>query len=537
MKYLLPNGMTVDENGMQVLPDPQSPETAERVSQVILASGINIGAEAEKVMSRDTANDQGSEDVEDVPATQSVNEVHAPSGEEWYYQRAQELQNEHPDWTPDQITNKMSEIVWDNNYQSLMDRIANSSSPGERELLIREHQVELDKYKASGLEVDKRITALRNESGMPSIMIELGEYGQSEQYQKDQAIVNEWQRRVDSGQRLNIDFDQTYQYEVNAAAIRVNLYNGFQVVQKYGFFDDLISKLYADHMRWGYAATLTKQDQYNGYRLDYFPDVDAKLRVRSDNDIHPDDLIMYHEHLKNATNSWEKELTKGTMVGTLGLGEPDGSGWTQFGYHLTKDAPKIDLAVSTLWGGYGLSKSLGFAGHRAVLSSESLGDKIGSEGTGEAKYTYNMIENPGPLAEMKENPAANFSSGKYNTRALTEEAIYYRSGKSGGKTVEGQEKNAFGQYFTRQPADSVAQVRIDSAVKMHWINPKTGFLEGTSPIESTYAIKFPAGTTVYEGPVGYQGGIYLGGEAFEQIFIPKAWDITGVKVLSETPIK
>lgn len=30
-------------------------------------------------------------------------------------------------------------------------------------------------------------------------------------------------------------------------------------------------------------------------------------------------------------------------------------------------------------------------------------------------------------------------------------------------------------------------------------------------IEQVYAVKIPAGTTIYTGPVGYQGGIYLGG--------------------------
>jgi hypothetical protein len=380
------NGMYVNIDGIRVLPpkpDDSSGSTEKVVTNYISTTGYEPGKHFNQENSGGTADNPENAKVVvgGSGSAQSVKEVHALSGEEWYYQRAQELQNEHPDWTPDQITNKMSEIIWDNNYQALIDEIANSSSPGERERLISEHQAELDKYKASGIKVDNDITYLRNVQGMPSIIMDLGEYGQSEQYQKDQAIVNEWQRRVDSGQRLNNGFDQTYQYEVNAAAIRVNLYNGFQAVQKYGFFDDLISKLYADHMRWGYAATLTKQDQDNGYKLDYFPDVDAKLRVRSDNDIHPDDLIMYHEHLKNATNSWEKELTKGTMAGTLGLGEPDGSGWTQFGYNLTKNAPQIDLAVSMAFGGYGPGKILLGSGQRAALSAENLGDKIGSEWT------------------------------------------------------------------------------------------------------------------------------------------------------------
>ena len=153
------------------------------------------------------------------------------------------------------------------------------------------------------------------------------------------------------------------------------------------------------------------------------------------------------------------------------------------------------------------------------------------------KYAYNMIENPGPLAEVRGNPASNFISGKYNIETLDEDIILYRSGKEGGLTIPGKEQNALGQWFTREPAESVAKVRIDSAVKAQWIDPKTGVLTGTSTIESTYAIKIPKGTIIYEGPVGYQGGIYLGGENCNQIFVSEPWKIHDVKPLSETPIK
>lgn len=148
-----------------------------------------------------------------------------------------------------------------------------------------------------------------------------------------------------------------------------------------------------------------------------------------------------------------------------------------------------------------------------------------------------MIENPGPLAEMRGNPASNFLAGKYNVKILDEDTTLYRSGKKGGLTIPGEEQNALGQWFTREPAESVARVQIDSAVKAQWIDPKTGVLTGTSPIESTYAIKIPKGTTIYEGPVGYQGGHYLGGENCNQIFISEPWKINGVEPLSETPIK
>jgi len=98
----------------------------------------------------------------------SGNGVSAPSGEESYYRQAQELQKEHPEWSLEQITNKMSEIVWNNNYKALMDDIAHSSSPEEREQKIRDHQWELGNYKASGINVDNDEKYLRDTQGMPS---------------------------------------------------------------------------------------------------------------------------------------------------------------------------------------------------------------------------------------------------------------------------------------------------------------------------------------------------------------------------------
>ncbi len=145
-----------------------------------------------------------------------------------------------------------------------------------------------------------------------------------------------------------------------------------------------------------------------------------------------------------------------------------------------------------------------------------------------AKYQYNMIENPGPLADMRDNPASNFFGGKYNATTLTGDTIFYRAGKEG---------TPLGQWFTSTPAESIAQVRIDLAVKPQWISPITGELTGTSVINTNYAIKIPAGTTIYSGPVGYQGGIYLGGENIIQTFIPHPWLIQGLEVISSTPLK
>lgn len=54
--------------------------------------------------------------------------------------------------------------------------------------------------------------------------------------------------------------------------------------------------------------------------------------------------------------------------------------------------------------------------------------------------------------------------------------------------------------------------------------------------EGRGAVKIPAGTTVYEGPVATQGGVYVGGQNVTQIHIPEPWKIPGVQVMSETPL-
>ncbi|WP_336707328.1 MULTISPECIES: hypothetical protein [unclassified Cedecea] len=58
---------------------------------------------------------------------------------------------------------------------------------------------------------------------------------------------------------------------------------------------------------------------------------------------------------------------------------------------------------------------------------------------------------------------------------------------------------------------------------------------GTSPIDSSIAIKIPAGTKVYIGEVGSQNGVYVGGT--QQIVVPKAWEIKGAEVMEIKPLK
>lgn len=136
-------------------------------------------------------------------------------------------------------------------------------------------------------------------------------------------------------------------------------------------------------------------------------------------------------------------------------------------------------------------------------------------------YEFNGTTNPGPLAELSSRPNRNFYGGRYNTIELDDDIVLYRAGRW---------DNPMGQWFTTEPPFSRAQVRIDTAVKDIWTTPD-GVYTGQSPIDKVYKIKIPKGTTIYDGPVASQGGIYQGGLDKIQIFIDSPWNIEGVEVL------
>ncbi len=132
-----------------------------------------------------------------------------------------------------------------------------------------------------------------------------------------------------------------------------------------------------------------------------------------------------------------------------------------------------DVVVGGLTGvvfagiGYGISKA--FSALKLKMFNKG-GKSSVVYGTDDiANYQYNMIENPRPLAELPNQPAKNFYGGRYNMEVLQEDIIMYRAGNS---------QNPYGRWFTSEPPTSVTNVRIDTAVKTHWINPKTGAWEG-----------------------------------------------------------
>ena len=197
-------------------------------------------------------------------------------------------------------------------------------------------------------------------------------------------------------------------------------------------------------------------------------------------------------------------------VTQFAIGEAGAYTAGQVAYHGTKlvggseeDAQTANF-IGNIVGGYAVS---------SAASKFSL-NKVS---TNPREYSYNMIENPGPLLEINETAAKSFASGKYNVKILEEDTVFFRAGNS---------DSPLGQYYTRDIPESVIKVRIESAVKPQWIDRDTGVLTGTSELTDIYATKFPKGTVYYEGPTGSQGGVYIGGK--EQIFINKPWTIDGI---------
>ena len=197
-------------------------------------------------------------------------------------------------------------------------------------------------------------------------------------------------------------------------------------------------------------------------------------------------------------------------VTQFAIGEAGAYTAGQVAYHGTKllggseeDAQTANF-IGNIVGGY------------AVASAASK-FSLNKVSTNPREYSYNMIENPGPLLEINETAAKSFASGKYNVKILEEDTVFFRAGNS---------DSPLGQYYTRDIPESVIKVRIESAVKPQWIDRDTGVLTGTSELTDIYATKFPKGTVYYEGPTGSQGGVYIGGK--EQIFINKPWTIDGI---------
>ena len=156
--------------------------------------------------------------------------------------------------------------------------------------------------------------------------------------------------------------------------------------------------------------------------------------------------------------------------------------------------------------------------------------KIASKYNDVNKYEYNATTNPGPLAEGKNPPINNFYGGMYND-ASNESGIFVRMGD---KTYP------YGSWYTKVSKNSEVEARVDLAIKKWWVNSNgeikiRGFEADKSILDTMYYIEFPEGIPKYKGPVGYQGGPFLGGLDQEQYFIPDSWKYG--EIIETYPVK
>ena len=79
--------------------------------------------------------------------------------------------------------------------------------------------------------------------------------------------------------------------------------------------------------------------------------------------------------------------------------------------------------------------------------------------------------------------------GRYDVEVLKSPKILYRAG---------YQSNPLGQWFTESAPHSEIEVRINTAVKPIWTD-RSGNYTGSSPLNTVYEIKIPAGTTIYRG--------------------------------------
>ena len=162
--------------------------------------------------------------------------------------------------------------------------------------------------------------------------------------------------------------------------------------------------------------------------------------------------------------------------------------------------------------------------------NKEMPGKIVSKYNDVNKYEYNATTNPGPLSIGDDPQINNFYGGMYND-ASNESGMFVRMG---------DETYPYGSWYTKVPKNSEAQARIDLAIKKWWVDSngeiKTRGLEADKSILDTmYYIEFPEGIPKYKGPVGYQGGPFLGGLNQEQYFIPNSKSFG--KVIKSYPVK
>ena len=162
--------------------------------------------------------------------------------------------------------------------------------------------------------------------------------------------------------------------------------------------------------------------------------------------------------------------------------------------------------------------------------NKEMPGKIVSKYNDVNKYEYNATTNPGPLSIGDDPPINNFYGGMYND-ASNESGIFVRMG---------DKIKPYGSWYTKVSKNSEVEARVDLAIKKWWVKPNgeikiRGLEANKSILDTIYYIKFPEGIPKYKGPVGYQGGPFLGGLDQEQYFIPNSWKYG--EIIETYPVK
>lgn len=161
------------------------------------------------------------------------------------------------------------------------------------------------------------------------------------------------------------------------------------------------------------------------------------------------------------------------------------------------------------------SRTVTSGGENALSAASSLSSELG-----DLKSSHSGIVNIGKPGPLPNNLASTFTGGRYDVVRLKKDTIVYRAG-----TVD----EPLGQFFSPTTPRGILQTRIDQAVKPIWDDG------AKSPLNSGFAVKIPAGTEVYVGKIGTQGGPFSGGN--DQIVVVKPWMIEGTEVTAEWPLK
>ena len=162
--------------------------------------------------------------------------------------------------------------------------------------------------------------------------------------------------------------------------------------------------------------------------------------------------------------------------------------------------------------------------------NKEMPGKIVSKYNDVNKYEYNATTNPSPLSIGDDPAINNFYGGMYND-ASNESGIFVRMG---------DKIKPYGSGYTKVSKNSEVEARVDLAIKKWWVKPDgeikiRGLEADKSILDTMYYIEFPEGIPKYKGPVGYQGGPFLGGLNQEQYFIPNSRNFG--KVIKSHPIK